>query len=219
MAEQVASRSISFSLYFLSLKLFFLNLLTPPLSPVFADGEGVSQAAESVLECEENFEGEETWKRRESVLEEHWFGFQDTQRSHSRYEKRHSNIPAHISPCFRVKEGDHVTIGQCRPLSKTVRFNVLKVVPAGSSGGGKKAFTGMLNRKQKNASLVFQTLIMALSTLNFAVVAYLFCSYTTIFIVAPFLSVVQSVLVTSGIFIRALLRTLSCTSESSLSSH
>lgn len=32
----------------------------------------------------------------------------------SRYEKRHSNIPAHISPCFRVKEGDHVIIGQCR---------------------------------------------------------------------------------------------------------
>ncbi|KAA3476836.1 40S ribosomal protein S11-like [Gossypium australe] len=61
-----------------------------------------------------------------------------------RYEKRHSNIPAHISPCFRVKEGDHVIIGQCRPLSKTVRFNVLKVIPAGSSGGGKKAFTGIL---------------------------------------------------------------------------
>ncbi|PPD84103.1 hypothetical protein GOBAR_DD18961 [Gossypium barbadense] len=60
-----------------------------------------------------------------------------------RYEKRHSNIPAHISPCFRVKEGDHVIIGQCRPLSKTVRFNVLKVNPAGSSGGGKKAFTAM----------------------------------------------------------------------------
>lgn len=104
-----------------------------------------------------------------------------------RYEKRHSNIPAHVSPCFRVKEGDHVIIGQCRwdftgefflffsvedtvislyyyyidvgnyvflnylylcnffrPLSKTVRFNVLKVIPAGSSSGaGKKAFTGM----------------------------------------------------------------------------
>ncbi|XP_059302014.1 small ribosomal subunit protein uS17-like [Lycium ferocissimum] len=59
------------------------------------------------------------------------------------YEKRHSNIPAHISPCFLVKEGDHVIIGQCRPLSKTVRFNVLKVVPAGSAGGEKKAFTGM----------------------------------------------------------------------------
>ena len=33
---------------------------------------------------------------------------------HYRYEKRHSNIPAHIAPCFRVKEGDHVIIGQCR---------------------------------------------------------------------------------------------------------
>ncbi|KAL8188954.1 hypothetical protein R6Q57_029474 [Mikania cordata] len=66
-------------------------------------------------------------------------------KKYQRYEKRHSNIPAHISPCFRVKEGDHVTIGQCRhvPLSKTVRFNVLKVIPAGSSGGGKKAFTGI----------------------------------------------------------------------------
>ncbi|XP_030951324.1 40S ribosomal protein S11-1 [Quercus robur] len=65
-------------------------------------------------------------------------------KKYQRYEKRHSNIPAHISPCFRVKEGDHVTIGQCRPLSKTVRFNVLKVTSAGSSGGaGKKAFTGM----------------------------------------------------------------------------
>ncbi|KAK8614779.1 hypothetical protein V6N13_068570 [Hibiscus sabdariffa] len=59
------------------------------------------------------------------------------------YEKRHSNIPAHISPCFRVKEGGHVIIGQCRPLSKTVRFNVLKVIPAGSSGGRKKAFAAM----------------------------------------------------------------------------
>lgn len=30
-----------------------------------------------------------------------------------------------------------------RPLSKTVRFNVLKVIPAGSSGGAKKAFTAI----------------------------------------------------------------------------
>ncbi|PPD98287.1 hypothetical protein GOBAR_DD04714 [Gossypium barbadense] len=73
---------------------------------------------------------------RGRILAETYFSF-------FRYEKRHSNIPAHISPCFRVKEGDHVIIGQCRPLSKTVRFNVLKVIPAGSSGGGKKAFTGM----------------------------------------------------------------------------
>ncbi|KAI5411565.1 hypothetical protein KIW84_056576 [Lathyrus oleraceus] len=64
-------------------------------------------------------------------------------KKYQRYEKRHSNIPAHVSPAFRVKEGDHVIIGQCRPLSKTVRFNVLKVIPAGSSSGAKKAFSGI----------------------------------------------------------------------------
>lgn len=40
--------------------------------------------------------------------------------------------------CYRdVEIGDVVTIGECRPLSKTVRFNVLKV----SKGtGSKKSF-------------------------------------------------------------------------------
>mmetsp|Transcript_35188 Transcript_35188/g.48067 ORF Transcript_35188/g.48067 Transcript_35188/m.48067 type:complete len:166 (-) Transcript_35188:49-546(-) len=46
---------------------------------------------------------------------------------YNRFEKRHKNISAHISPCFAVRNGDIVTLGQCRPLSKTVRFNVLKV--------------------------------------------------------------------------------------------
>ncbi|KAG6336673.1 hypothetical protein ID866_2420 [Astraeus odoratus] len=44
-----------------------------------------------------------------------------------RYEKRHKNLAAHVSPAFRVEVGDMVTVGQCRPLSKTVRFNVLRV--------------------------------------------------------------------------------------------
>lgn len=62
-----------------------------------------------------------------------------------RYEKRHKNLAAHVSPAFRVELGDVVTvgrfifplirvnwahcraIGQCRPLSKTVRFNVIRV--------------------------------------------------------------------------------------------
>jgi small subunit ribosomal protein S11e len=51
----------------------------------------------------------------------HWIS------KYKRFEKRHRNIPAHCSPCFRVKEGDFVTIGQCRPLSKTIRFNVLRL--------------------------------------------------------------------------------------------
>ncbi|KDN36700.1 putative RPS11B-ribosomal protein S11B [Tilletiaria anomala UBC 951] len=46
---------------------------------------------------------------------------------YNRYEKRHKNLAAHCSPAFRVDVGDEVTVGQCRPLSKTVRFNVLKV--------------------------------------------------------------------------------------------
>ena len=58
-------------------------------------------------------------------------------RKYQRYEKRHKNVAAHLSPCFRVREGDSVVIGQCRPLSKTVRFNVLKV---GKLGGGSKKF-------------------------------------------------------------------------------
>ncbi|KAF9123759.1 hypothetical protein BGW39_008715 [Mortierella sp. 14UC] len=47
---------------------------------------------------------------------------------YNRYEKRHKNLAAHMSPAFiGVQQGDSVTVGQCRPLSKTVRFNVLKV--------------------------------------------------------------------------------------------
>merc|ERR1711907_377055 len=57
-----------------------------------------------------------------------------------RFEKRHRNIPVHCSPAFRVKEGDIVTIGQCRPLSKTVRFNVLKVRENEIFGSVKKQF-------------------------------------------------------------------------------
>ncbi len=62
-------------------------------------------------------------------------------KKYSRYQKRHTNIPAHCSPAFkRIKTGDIVTIGQCRPLSKTVRFNVLKVQPNVIYGSVKKTF-------------------------------------------------------------------------------
>ena len=63
-------------------------------------------------------------------------------RKYRRFEKRHSTLSAHVSPAFRVKEGDVVTVGQCRPLSKTVRFNVLKVESATEAGAAqaKKTF-------------------------------------------------------------------------------
>lgn len=44
----------------------------------------------------------------------------------------------HAVPLHRdVQIGDIVTVGECRPLSKTVRFNVLKVTKA---AGTKKQF-------------------------------------------------------------------------------
>ena len=61
-------------------------------------------------------------------------------RKYQRYEKRHTNIPTHCSPCFRVKEGDIAEIGECRPISKTVRFNLLKVKPNKIFGSVKKQF-------------------------------------------------------------------------------
>ncbi|KAK0941834.1 40S ribosomal protein S11-B [Friedmanniomyces endolithicus] len=57
---------------------------------------------------------------------------------YARYERRHKNLSAHVSPAFRVEEGDTVTVGQCRPLSKTVRFNVLRVLP--KTGKALKSF-------------------------------------------------------------------------------
>ncbi|GAB6032723.1 30S ribosomal protein S11, chloroplastic [Chamberlinius hualienensis] len=59
-------------------------------------------------------------------------------KKYNRFEKRHKNMSVHLSPCFRdVAIGDTVIIGECRPLSKTVRFNVLKVV---KGPGSKKQF-------------------------------------------------------------------------------
>jgi len=58
-------------------------------------------------------------------------------KKYRRYEKRHKNLSAHCSPCFEAKEGDNVVVGECRTLSKTIRFNVVKVLPK----GGKKKFS------------------------------------------------------------------------------
>lgn len=59
-------------------------------------------------------------------------------RKYNRFEKRHKNIAVHCSPAFpTIKVGDVVTIGECRPLSKTVRFNVLSYESMPESGGSK----------------------------------------------------------------------------------
>uniref|UniRef100_A0A8C6QJK0 40S ribosomal protein S11-like n=1 Tax=Nannospalax galili TaxID=1026970 RepID=A0A8C6QJK0_NANGA len=52
-------------------------------------------------------------------------------RKYNRFKKRHKNTSVHLSPC------DIVTVGECRPLSKTMRSNALKVTKA---AGTKKQF-------------------------------------------------------------------------------
>merc|ERR1711918_42941 len=47
-------------------------------------------------------------------------------KKYNRFEKRHKTVAAHCSPAFRIRVGDVVTVGQCRPVSKTVRFNVVR---------------------------------------------------------------------------------------------
>ena len=65
-----------------------------------------------------------------------------------RFEKRHKNVSVHCSPCFlNVWEGDVVTVGQCRPLAKTVRFNVLEHQPS-------------VNKVSKEPSLIVENNIL-----------------------------------------------------------
>lgn len=47
---------------------------------------------------------------------------------YERFEKRLSQVSAHAPPCLHVKKDDVVTIGECRPISKTKRFVVIKKV-------------------------------------------------------------------------------------------
>ena len=44
----------------------------------------------------------------------------------NRGERRRSRVSAHVPPCIEVKEGDTVTLGECRPLSKTISFVVVE---------------------------------------------------------------------------------------------
>merc|ERR1719285_127138 len=57
-----------------------------------------------------------------------------------RFEKRRKTLLAHCSPCFRLAIGDIVKVGQCRPLSKFVRFNVISIERKATSDSKLKKF-------------------------------------------------------------------------------
>ncbi|XP_021070695.1 40S ribosomal protein S11-like [Mus pahari] len=59
-------------------------------------------------------------------------------KKYNRFEKSHKNTSVRLSPCFRdVQIRDTVSAGECRPLSKNVQVNTLKVTKA---AGTKKQF-------------------------------------------------------------------------------
>eukprot|EP01055_Gregarina_sp_Pseudo9_P005735 Gregarina_sp_Pseudo_9__5734@NODE_837_length_2146_cov_156_884670_g785_i0_p2_GENE_NODE_837_length_2146_cov_156_884670_g785_i0NODE_837_length_2146_cov_156_884670_g785_i0_p2_ORF_typecomplete_len165_score34_54Ribosomal_S17/PF00366_20/7_2e03Ribosomal_S17/PF00366_20/1_4e33Ribosomal_S17_N/PF16205_5/1_4e32_NODE_837_length_2146_cov_156_884670_g785_i088582 len=78
-----------------------------------------------------------TKMKRTIVVRRHYLHYVP---KYNRFEKRHKNVSVHCSPAFELKDGDIVTIGECRPLSKTVCFNVLKVEPKQIFGSAKKQF-------------------------------------------------------------------------------
>jgi len=47
-------------------------------------------------------------------------------KKYERYEKRRTKLRAHNPPCINAKKGDLVMVKECRPLSKTKHFIVIK---------------------------------------------------------------------------------------------
>lgn len=45
---------------------------------------------------------------------------------YERFEKRKSKVYAHTPDCLHIKKDDVVMIGECKPISKTKRFIVIR---------------------------------------------------------------------------------------------
>jgi len=45
---------------------------------------------------------------------------------YERYEKRTRRMNVHAPPCLALKQGDRVTVMECRPLAKTVHFVAIR---------------------------------------------------------------------------------------------
>lgn len=71
------------------------------------------------------FEGVVTTSKMDktAIIEREYLQFSP---KYVRYEKRRGHIPSHNPPCINAKEGQHVKIVECRPLSKTVSFVIVE---------------------------------------------------------------------------------------------
>lgn len=48
-------------------------------------------------------------------------------KKYNRFEKRHTTLAAHVSPCFRVKEGDSVVVGECRSVIESLLLKICRL--------------------------------------------------------------------------------------------
>ncbi len=65
---------------------------------------------------------------------------------YERYEKKRTKIRAHNPPCIDAKQGDNVSIMECKPLSKTKNFVIIENL--GKQFGFEQIEEGRLESKQ-----------------------------------------------------------------------
>ena len=62
---------------------------------------------------------------KSAVIEWEWKKFNQ---KYERYEKKKARISVHNPSCIDAQKGDKVSISECRPLSKTKKFVIVKVI-------------------------------------------------------------------------------------------
>ncbi len=63
-------------------------------------------------------------------------------KKYERYEKRRTKLKVHNPECINAKDGDVVSVVECRPLSKTKNFVIVKKL------GVEKGFLGKLEARE-----------------------------------------------------------------------
>ncbi len=72
------------------------------------------------------FEGVVKSSKAKNTAVVEW-GYNLYSQKYERFERRKTSISAHNPLCIKAKEGDKVTIAECRPVSKTKSFVVVGV--------------------------------------------------------------------------------------------
>lgn len=63
-------------------------------------------------------------------------------KKYERYEKRRTKLKVHNPECVNAKDGDVVNVMECRPLSKTKNFTIIRKL------GPQKGFRGKMEARQ-----------------------------------------------------------------------